>query len=116
MSRVADPQVVGALRELLNRDAVGIANAIPLDVCARRLGRHSRRITEALSFLQAERGEHGSIAGVGLFRIASEAERQRAIRPEAHRLVSIARKLDGLGWRQAARDLRQLALDIGGVV
>jgi hypothetical protein len=113
MKRLADPQVVGALRSLLDSEAVGIDRAIPLAVVASRLGCHSRRVSEALSFLQAERGEHGSIAGVGLFRIASEEERQRAIRPEAHRLVSIAAKLEGLGWRQQARDLRQLALALG---
>jgi hypothetical protein len=92
--RLADPQVVGALRELLDSEAVGMGRALPLLEVARRLGVHSRRVSEAMSFLQAQRGEHGSIAGVGLFRIAA--------------------KLEGLGWRDRARDLRQLALDLGG--
>jgi hypothetical protein len=110
--RLADPQIVGALRELLDSEAVGMGRALPLLEVARRIGCHSRRVSEALSFLQAARGEHGSISGVGLFRIASEEERRRAIRPEAHRLVTIAAKLEGLGWRDKARDLRQMALDL----
>jgi hypothetical protein len=110
--RLADPQIVGSLRELLDSEAVGMGRALPLSLVARRLGCHSRRVTEALSFLQAQRGEHGSIAGVGLFRIANEEERRRAIRPEASRLRKIAAKLEGLGWRDKARDLRQLALSL----
>jgi hypothetical protein len=112
MARLADPRVVGALRELLDGYAVGMQAAIPLAEVARRLGCHSRRVSEALAFLQCQHGEHGSIAGVGLFRIANEEERQRAIRPEAHRLTKIAAKLEGLGWRKKAAELRQLAFDL----
>jgi hypothetical protein len=88
-------------------------HAIPLSEAAHILLCHSRRVSEAVSFLQAQGYPVGSVAGVGIFRIKNEDERQKAIRPEAHRLVSIARKLDGLGWRQAAKDLRQLALNLG---
>lgn len=111
--RLADPQVVGALRSLLDSECVGIENAMPLRAVSIRIGAHSRRCTEALSFLQTERGPYGSIAWVGLFRYRNEEERRRAIQPEASRLVKIARKLDGQGWREAARDLRQIALALG---
>ncbi len=121
--RLADPQVVGALREYLDDRPAGMVYAVPLSKlpellrawCCLTSAPHTRRVTEAVSFLQAEGYPVGSIAGIGIFRIKDEEERQRAIRPEVHRLASIARKLEGLGYRKAARDLRQMALDLGGV-
>jgi hypothetical protein len=114
MSRAADPGVVRSLRSLLDAEGVGMSRAIPLATVAARLGVHSRRCSEAAAELAATGYPVGSVAGVGLWRIEDEEERRLAIRPEAHRLVSIARRLDGLGWRDAARDLRQLALSLGG--
>ena len=111
---VADPQVVGRLRDLLDSEAVGMARALPLAEVARRLGVHSRRCSEALSFLQAEGGPYGSAAGRGYFRFACEEERRLAIRPEANRLRSLATKLRGLGWRRQAAAVEQLALELGG--
>ena len=112
--RLADPQVVGALREILE-DAEGIEKAIPLADLANFMGVHSRRVTEAVSFLQAWHYPVGSVAGIGIWKIKDESERQRAIRPEARRLASIAVKLHGLGFRDQARDLRQLALSLAAV-
>jgi Mn-dependent DtxR family transcriptional regulator len=109
--RTADPGVVRSLRSLLDSEAVGLARAIPLAVVARRLDTHSRRVTEAMAALAAE--GYGSIAGRGLFKIETEDERRLVIRAEAHRLVAVAARLDGYGWRDAARDLRQLALSLG---
>jgi Mn-dependent DtxR family transcriptional regulator len=108
----ADPDVVRSLRSLLYSEARGIERAIPLAVVARRLGVHSRRVSEAMADL-APHG-YGSIAGRGLFKIETEEERRLVIRAEAHRLVSVAARLEGYGWRDAARDLRQLALRLDG--
>jgi Mn-dependent DtxR family transcriptional regulator len=110
--KTADPRVVANLRSLLDGEAVGIDRALPLAVVASRLGVHSRRVSEAMAELAAE--GYGSVAGRGLFKIANEDERRIVIRAEAHRLVSVAARLDGYGWRDAARDLRQLALRLDG--
>lgn len=108
--RPADPGVVRSLRSLLDSEAVGLDRAIPLAVVASRLGCHSRRVSEAMAEIAGE--GYGSVAGRGLFKIETENDRRAAIRPEANRLVSIAARLDGLGWRDVAADLRQLALDL----
>lgn len=115
MTRLADPQVVGRLRAYLDARWAGMQAATKLDDLSRILGVHSRRITEAVAFLQAESYPVGSIAGVGIFRIKDEAERLRAIRPEANRLRSLAVKLKGLGWRKQAAVVEQLALELGAL-
>ena len=104
----AYPGVVRSLRSLLDSEGVGIDRAIPLAVVASRLNVHSRRVSEAMAALAAQ--GYGSVAGKGLFRITTEDERRIVIRAEAHRLVAVAARLDGYGWRDAAADLRQLAL------
>jgi hypothetical protein len=114
MSRLPDPQVIGALRDMLDDTPAGMAHAFPLADAAHLLLCHTRRVTEAVSFLQAQGYPVGSVAGVGIFRIKDEKERQAAIRPEAHRLVSIAKKLRGLGWRRQAAAVEQLALELTG--
>jgi hypothetical protein len=110
--RVADPQIVGAVREALDSDHVGMSRAISLVDLANKLRCHSRRVTEAVSFLQAEKYPAASVAGIGIWKYANEAERRRAIRPEASRLVKLSRKLEGMGWRREAAVVAQLALDL----
>jgi hypothetical protein len=111
--RPADPQVVGALREALDSDHVGMSRAISLVDLANKLRCHSRRVTEAVAFLQAEGYPAASVAGIGIWKYASESERRRAIRPEASRLVKLSKKLQGMGWRREAAVVAQLALELG---
>lgn len=111
--RLVDPQIVGAVREALDAEHVGMSRAISLVDLANKLRCHSRRVTEAVSFLQAEGYPAASVAGIGIWRYAGESERKRAIRPEASRLYKIARKLKGMGWRREAALVEQLALDLG---
>lgn len=111
MTRLADPQTVGALREWLDRHE-GQGKAAHLRTVAAILGVHSRRVTEAVAFLAAEGYPVGSVAGIGIWRLANDEERSAAICPEVNRLRSIARKLRGLGRVAFAGRLEQLALDL----
>jgi hypothetical protein len=113
-SRTADPAVVRSLRWLLDTDAVGKENAIPLAEVARRLGTHSRRCSEAMAELQATTGAYGSVAGRGYFKLQGADDLALAMRPESNRLAALGRKLRGMGKAALAARVEQLALDLVG--
>jgi hypothetical protein len=111
--RLCDPQLAYGLRSYLEAQCVGRAKARSLVELAATFKVHTRRISEAASWLKAQGHPVGSVSGVGFWWVNTEDERQAALRPLRRSLATIAQAARGLDAALATHIQQVLTLTGG---